>query len=60
MESVELKVSGNKVKVVNVNGVVSHVFNCEDLSVKGLLLQLKKEVEDFDLEPYEVQGVKFL
>ena len=60
MVSVELKVQGEKVKVVNENGVLSHVFKCSDLSVKGLLSQLKKEVKKYDLEDYYVEDVKFL
>ena len=60
MESVELKVKGKKVKVVLEKGVVSHVFECEDLSVKGLLSQLKKEVLEYDLEDYYVEDVVFV
>ena len=59
MESVELKVKGKQVKVVHESGVVSHVFDCEDLSVKGLLSQLKREQKEFDLEPVEVLDVVF-
>jgi hypothetical protein len=60
MESVVLKVKENKVKVVHKNGVVSHVFESNDLSVKGLRSQLNKEVKEYDLEDYDVVDVKFL
>jgi len=60
MVSVELKVQGEKVKVVHESGVVSHVFKCSDLSVKGLLSQLKKEVKEHDLQDYYVEDVKFV
>jgi len=60
MNSVELKVQGQKVKVVHENGVVSHVFECQDSSVKGLLSQLKKEAKEYDLEDYYVENVRFL
>ena len=60
MESVVLKVKENKVKVVHENGVVSHVFESNELSVKGLRSQLNKEVKEYDLEDYDVVDVKFL
>ncbi len=60
MESVELKVKEKKVKVVHESGVVSHFFECEDLSVKGLLSQLKKEVIEYDLEDYYVEDIVFV
>jgi len=60
MLSVELKVQGKKVKVVSESGVVSHVFECDDLSVEGLLSKLKKEVKEYDLEDYYVEDVKFV
>ena len=55
--SVELKVNGNEVKVLS-NGYVYHKFECKDLSVQGLLSQLKKEKEMYDLEEMEVLDVK--
>jgi len=60
MESVDLKVKGKMVKVVHNSGVVSHVFECNDLSVNGVLSQLNKEVKEYDLDKYYVNDVIYL
>lgn len=60
MASVDLHVKGKEVKVVHDNGVVSHVFECNDLSVNSILSQLNKEIKEYDLDNYYVDDVIYL
>ena len=60
MSSVHLHVKGKEVKVVHYNGRVSHVFECNDLSVNSILSQLNKEIKEYDLDNYYVDDVIYL
>jgi len=54
---VTLKVTGNTVKVVHEKGNVSHVFECNDLTVEGIMKKLKDETQEYDLDSYQVLDI---
>ncbi len=59
MESIILKIENNLVKVFSEeNNYLLHKFNCNDLSLKGILLELNKQQKKYDLN-YYVEDIEF-